>query len=169
MKTLIIVNGTMGAGKTTVCRRLAELLPANVFLDGDWCWNMHPFIVTEETKAMVLENIAFLLNQFLACSALEHIIFCWVIHQEDILRDILSRLNLSNCRVLTVSLICSEEALRLRLQKDVEAGLRTEDVIERSVARLECYRDFPSVKLDVSLISPEEAAGKIAAMVREAE
>lgn len=118
---------------------------------------------------MVLENIAFLLNQFLACSALEHIIFCWVIHQEEILRDILSRLKLSDCRVLTVSLICSEEALRLRLQKDVEAGLRTEDVIERSVARLECYRDFPSVKLDVSLISPEEAAGKIAAMVREAE
>lgn len=115
MKTLIIVNGTMGAGKTTVCRRLAELLPANVFLDGDWCWNMHPFIVTEETKAMVLENIAFLLNQFLACSALEHIIFCWVIHQEEILRDILSRLKLSDCRVLTVSLICSEEALRLRL------------------------------------------------------
>ena len=41
MKTLIIVNGTMAAGKTTVCRRLAELLPANVILDGDWCWNMH--------------------------------------------------------------------------------------------------------------------------------
>ena len=155
MKHLIIVNGTMGAGKTTVCRSLTRLLPANVFLDGDWCWDMNPFTVTEETKTMVLENIAFLLNQFLSCSSLEYVIFCWVI---------LSRLQTENCSVLTVSLICSEEALRLRLEKDVEAGLRTEDVISRSVARLDCYRDFPSVKLDVSDLTPGEAAARIAAM-----
>ena len=164
MKHLIIVNGTMGAGKTTVCRSLTRLLPANVFLDGDWCWDMNPFTVTEETKTMVLENIAFLLNQFLSCSSLEYVIFCWVIHQKEILSDILSRLQTENCSVLTVSLICSEEALRLRLEKDVEAGLRTEDVISRSVARLDCYRDFPSVMLDVSDLTPGEAAARIAAM-----
>lgn len=51
----------MGVGKTTVCRRLKVLLPNSVFLDGDWCWDMHPFQITEETKAMVLDNICHLL------------------------------------------------------------------------------------------------------------
>ena len=43
----------MGAGKTTVCQELKKLLPPCAFLDGDWCWDMEPFLVTEETKAMV--------------------------------------------------------------------------------------------------------------------
>ena len=57
MKNLIIVGGTMGVGKTATCRELQKILPRNVFLDGDWCWDMHPFVVTDETKAMVNSNI----------------------------------------------------------------------------------------------------------------
>lgn len=42
-KHCILINGTMGVGKTTVCKELMKLLPASVFLDGDWCWYSHPF------------------------------------------------------------------------------------------------------------------------------
>ena len=65
MKTLYLVGGTMGVGKTTACQELKKLLPHSVFLDGDWCWDADPFVVTEETMAMVRQNICFLLNQFL--------------------------------------------------------------------------------------------------------
>jgi ABC-type transport system involved in cytochrome c biogenesis ATPase subunit len=75
VKNLIIVGGTAGVGKTTTCRELQRILPKNVFLDGDWCWDMRPFVVTEETKAMVESNIAHLLNGFLACSEFENVIF----------------------------------------------------------------------------------------------
>ena len=80
MKTLYMIGGPMGVGKTSVCRELQRRLDRSVFLDGDWCWDSHPFQVTEETCAMVTENICFLLNQFLRCSAYDHIIFCWVMH-----------------------------------------------------------------------------------------
>ena len=53
MKNLYLIGGTMGVGKTTVCRQLKEDLPRSVFLDGDWCWDASPFQVTEETKTMV--------------------------------------------------------------------------------------------------------------------
>ena len=46
-KRLVIVNGTMGAGKTAVCQALKQLAPPCAFLDGDWCWDMNPFMVTE--------------------------------------------------------------------------------------------------------------------------
>ena len=57
MKNLYLIGGTMGVGKTTACRILKGLLPRAVFLDGDWCWDADPFVVTEETKGMVTDNI----------------------------------------------------------------------------------------------------------------
>lgn len=162
MKKLILVGGAMGVGKTTTCRLLRDELDRCVFLDGDWCWDMHPFVVNEETRRMVMENICFLLNNFLHCSAYEHIVFCWVMHQQSILDDLLSRLDLSDCEVVNLSLVCTEEALRARLQKDVETGLRTPDVIERAVARLPLYGPLKTEKLDVSALSAQQAAQAIA-------
>ncbi len=115
MKTLYLVGGPPGAGKTTSCRILAQMLQKSVFLDGDTCWDTHPFMVTEETKRMVVVNICFLLNSFIACSTIERIVFCWVMHEQSIIDDILSRLELSNVRVIPISLVCSEEALTERL------------------------------------------------------
>ena len=91
-KTIYIIGGTMGAGKTTVCQILKKKLPDCVFLDGDWCWDMDPFQVTEETKTMVLENVVFLLNRFIRCSAFKNIVFCWVLHEQGIIDGILAKL-----------------------------------------------------------------------------
>lgn len=55
----------MGVGKTAICQNMKNKLDNCVFLDGDWCWDAHPFLVTEETKKMVTDNICFLLNQFI--------------------------------------------------------------------------------------------------------
>ena len=61
MKKLIIINGTMGAGKSTVSELLLKETENSIYLDGDWCWNMNPFTVNEENIEMVLKNIIFLL------------------------------------------------------------------------------------------------------------
>lgn len=164
MKTLYFISGTMGVGKTTACEALNRKLDKSVFLDGDWCWMANPFQVTEETKKMVVENIVFLLNQFLASSAYENVVFCWVMNAEAICESILSKLRLEKVNVKRISLICSENALRERLMKDVKAGKRSADVIERSVQRLSHYEKMNTVKLDVSGISAEEAADRMIAM-----
>ena len=108
MKNLYIVGGPMGVGKTTVCQLLKRELSKAVFLDGDWCWDMDPFQVTEETKGMVMENIAFLLNRFLRCSAYENVIFCWVLHRQEIVDELLGKLDVENgaVSVRRFSLIC---------------------------------------------------------------
>lgn len=164
MKTLYLIGGPMGAGKTTVSRALQKQLDHSVFLDGDWCWDARPFLVTEETKQMVLGNIRFLLGQFLRCSAYRHVIFCWVLHEQSILDAVLGGLDLSGCAVKRVSLVCSEEELRARLQRDVDAGLRTADVIARSLARLPAYAALDTRKLDTTGLTPEQTAARIAAL-----
>lgn len=150
MKTLYLIGGTMGVGKTTVCRELKNQLPRSVFLDGDWCWDMNPFVVTEETKAMVLDNITTLLKNFLRCSAYDHVIFCWVMHQQAILDQILRRLDLTDVTVVPVSLVCSQEVLLQRLNQDVSAGLRQPDILLRSPQRLPLYDALDTHKIDTS-------------------
>jgi len=161
MKNLFLIGGTMGAGKTATCQILKQKLNNSIFLDGDWCWDMHPFQVTEETKQLVIENICFLLNNFIRCSAYENIIFCWVMHQQAIIDDILSRLDMTSCKVHSISLICSEQALRTRLEKDVAAGIRTGDVVQRSIERIPLYGKLNTCKVDESEITPEQAADSI--------
>ena len=150
MKNLYLIGGTMGVGKTAVCQQLKRVLPNSVFLDGDWCWDASPFQVTDETKAMVLDNICYLLNNFLTCSAYENIIFCWVLHEQKIIDSILEKLNTTNCTVHRVSLIVNEKNLRDRLTNDVARGIRTADVIERSVARIPLYQTLNTVKIDTN-------------------
>lgn len=148
----------MGVGKTTVCQKLKELLPDSVFLDGDWCWDMSPFKVTEETKAMVMDNICYILNNYIHCSAFNNIIFCWVMHEQRIIDDIVSALDTRECEVKLISLICGEQQLRKRLQKDIDARIRQRDILERSIARLPLYESLDTIKIDVSDISAEQTA-----------
>lgn len=68
MKTLYMIGGTVGVEKTTVCKQLKRDLQNSVFLDGGWCWDASLFQVSDETKAMVIDNICYLLNSFLKCS-----------------------------------------------------------------------------------------------------
>ena len=109
MKTLYLIGGTMGVGKTTISRQLKKDLHNSVFLDGDWCWDADPFQLTEETKEMVMRNICFLLNNFLRCTAYDNIILCWVMHEQYII-DTLFRILYA-----TVDLYAKSFLIALRL------------------------------------------------------
>ena len=150
MKTLYMIGGTMGIGKTTVCQQLKQDLPNSVFLDGDWCQDASPFQLTDETKAMVTNNICYVLNNFLKCSAYENIIFCWVMHEQSIINSILEKLDTQNCEVKCISLVADEKTLRERLAMDVERGIRSEDIIERSIARIPMYQALNTIKIDTN-------------------
>lgn len=161
-KRLILVGGPMGVGKTAACQLLKKSLPRCAFLDGDWCWDMHPLIVTDETRAMVMDNIAHLLSGFLTCSELQNIVFCWVMHEQAILDSLLSRLPIGGCAVTSISLIAPPDVLRARLQRDVEAVLRTPDVIARSLAYLPKYDALDTIKLDTGAMDAQQTAREIA-------
>ncbi len=164
MKKLYLIGGTMGVGKSTVCRELKNMLSDCVFLDGDWCWDADPFIVTDETKKMVIDNICYLLNNFLHCTAYQNIVFCWVMHEQSIINTILERLETSQCEVKTISLLADEECLHERIIHDVKDGLRKPDVWDRSVARLSLYNELNTIKIDTSHKTISEVVAEIKAL-----
>ena len=150
MKTLYLIGGTMGVGKTAVSQALKRRLKNAVCLDGDNCWDADPFQVTDETKAMVLDNFCHILNNFLRCSAYENVLFCWVMHEQSIINSILEKLDTQNCEVKCVSLVADEKTLCERLAMDVERGIRSEDIIERSIARIPMYQALGTIKIDTN-------------------
>ena len=166
MKKLIMINGTMGVGKSTVCNILLNTLEDSVYLDGDWCWNMNPFVVSEENKKMVIDNISYLLRSYLKNSGYKYIIFCWVMQEEAIFKQILDKLNGFDFEIHKVSLVCNEKALRSRLNIDVQNGIRKADVIDRSIERISFYEKMNTLKIDVSNITQKDTAKKICAMVQ---
>ena len=162
MKKLYLIGGPMGVGKTEVGQELKRKLSRSVFLDGDWCWAANPFQVTAETQKMVLENICFLLNQFIRCSAYEHIIFCWVMHEQSIIDGILRNLETTNCEIKAISLLCAADELRERLSRDIAAGRREPDVLERSLARMPLYDQLNTIKINTSGKTVGEIAEELA-------
>ena len=162
MKHLYLIGGPMGVGKTSVGRALQQRLPNCAFLDGDWCWDMKPFYVTDETKAMVMDNICHVLGNFLRCSTFDNVVFCWVMHQQSILDELVSRLPLRDVELHCISLTASRSALADRLQKDIEAGLRQPDVIGRSLDYLPLYEGLNTQKVDTTGLTIEEIIEKLA-------
>ena len=163
-KTLYLIGGPMGVGKTAVCRELNRMMSASVMLDGDWCWCADPFQVTEETKRMVLDNICHLLSNFLRCGAYENVILCWVMHERTIIDEILDRLPIEECDadVRTVSLVAHEDELCHRIEGDVRAGTRDEGAVARSLSYLPRYRDLGTELVDTTGLTPREVAARIA-------
>lgn len=165
MKRLILINGTMGVGKTATSKRLQTLLPNSVFLDGDWCWDASPFIVNDETKAMVLRNIAYLLTSFLTCSVYENVILCWVMHERRIIDAILAQLPQAGYALHIFTLVCTEEALVRRIDADIARGVRMPQDTRRCVERLPLYALMDTRKVDVSDIDAAQAAERIKALL----
>ena len=164
MKTLYLIGGTMGVGKTTVSQQLKKDLNNSVFLDGDWCWDASPFQVTDETKAMVVRNICYLLNSFIHCSAYENVIFCWVMHEQSIIDGIINELDTGNCMVKKISLTVDEMNLENRLRAEVAREIRTANVIDRSVARIPMYQALDTIKIETSNKTVREIVDEIMAL-----
>ncbi len=156
-KKLIVIHGTMGVGKTTVCKKLLTNLQNSFWLDGDWCWMMNPWIFDEENKKMVIKNITYILKNFLINSHSQYIILSWILHEKSIFDDFLKPLKHFDFNTTIVTLYCSEEELRKRLQKNKT----NPEFIEQSVKRIPLYFKINSAKIDTTLLSVDQTVDKI--------
>jgi len=162
MKNLILITGSSCVGKTTTSTQLVKLLPNCVFLDGDWCWYADPWTVTDETKRMAERNMSFLLNSFLDCSAYENVVFSWILRNDSMVDMVLSWIKDKDYNLHKFSLVCSENALKSRYQKDVDNNLRERGKLDNLLYGLRNhFNEMDTIKIDTSGITPEQAANLI--------
>ncbi len=147
----------MGVGKSTVAELLCGRLEGAVRLDGDWCWYSRPFIVNDVTKRVAIDNICHCLDNFLSCGQYKNVVFSWVMHRQDIIDGILSRLALRDVKIINVSLVCSPTVLMSRIEGDASRR-DDEGVKERAQERFSHYAELNTVKIDTSDMSPADVA-----------
>lgn len=160
-KKLIIINGVMGVGKTTICKALYKKLNNSFWLDGDNCWMMNPFVGNEENKRMVLENITYLLNNFLKNSSSEYVLFNWVIPTDLIMNDVLGRITEKDIKIYKITLMSSKDELVKRISKDIKNGVREKGNIKRSLERFDLYKSMNTMKIDTTKKSIEDIVNEI--------
>ena len=83
-------------------------------------------------------------------------------HKQFIIDSIIERLNTEQYNVKRISLMTDEATLRNRLEADVNAGIRSEDVIERGIARISKYQSLNTIKIDTVNKTIKQVAEEIA-------
>ena len=82
-------------------------------------------------------------------------------HEPGIIDQILNSIDRSACEVRVISLICREDSLRKRLTEDVQKGIRSPEIIEKSVARIDLYSKMKTEKIRTDDKTPEIIAEEI--------
>ena len=157
---VIVINGPMGVGKTTVGRLIADKHPGTAFIDGDWCMDIHPFVGNRETKAMAVDNILHMIGNYLKCSACGMVVLVWLMDDPRVLREITDGIAALGAEARNVTLVCGREQLISRWKQDRDCEWRTDEWLEVSLRSLPYFASLENA-VDTGDLTPEQVAEMI--------
>lgn len=119
---LILISGSPCVGKTAVGARLFESYDNSAYLDGDWCWCVHPFSVADKRLRNGDRSMAFVLSNYLE-SGFDYVFFTSVVLTNPKIREnILRGITATDFDTVAFTLTCSEETLKRRHDKRGDPG-----------------------------------------------
>ena len=157
---VIILNGPMGVGKTTVGKYITYRYPGTAFIDGDWCMDIHPFVGNQETKAMAVDNILHMIGNYLKCSVCGMVVLVWLMDDSWVIQRIMDGIAALKAEVKYVTLVCNKETLLKRWESDRICSWRTDKWLNVSLKSLSQFANMDNA-LDTSGLSVEQIADLI--------
>ena len=133
---VILLNGPMGVGKTTVGKHLADSYPGTAFIDGDWCMDLHPFVGSRETKEMAIDNILHMIGNYSKCSSCKRIVVVWLMDNDWVCRAMAAGICAIGLNLRSMTLMCDEAELIQRWTHDDKCDWRTDEWLKVSLASL---------------------------------
>ena len=119
---LILISGSPCVGKSAVGMRLFESYDNTAYLDGDWCWCVHPFSVADKRLRNGDRSMSFVLSNYLD-SGFEFVFFTSVVLTDAKTRGgILNGITARNYETIAFTLTCSEETLKKRHDRRGDKG-----------------------------------------------
>ena len=154
---VIVLNGPMGVGKTTVGKYIADHHPGTAFIDGDWCLDIHPFVGSRETKAMAVDNILHMIGNYQKCSACSMVVLVWLMDDPWVIQRITEGLSALQAEMKSVTLVCSRENLIARWKEDRVCEWRTDDWLNVSLKSLPGFAAMDNT-VDTTGLTVEQVA-----------
>ncbi len=114
---IIIINGSVGSGKSTVSEELAVLFEKSVMLDGDYIGLIHPFEIYDDARIEYLYKTLLLLVEFHHSNGYTDFVINYVFESPESLGNLTSRLKTIIPEIHCFWLTCSEAEQKKRILK----------------------------------------------------
>jgi len=166
MKRLLFLCGPNGIGKTTICNAILSQLSRSAYVDSDACRMMNPFVLDDETIPTIAKNIADLIENYAACSAVETILFSYGFHgrRREVFAQVMKRVEALDLHFVPFLLCCDEDENLRRMRQDGRSEQRIRTALEQS------RRAFDGVgypTLDITHLTADETAARIIRYLEE--
>jgi broad-specificity NMP kinase len=161
---IIIINGSVGVGKTSVADQLHYKFEKSVHLDGDAIGDVHPFIIYDDARISHLYRTLALLIDFHQQNGYSCFVINYVFESAESLQELLDLLTPLDKDIHTYWLTCNEEeqVKRIRARGRQEIKWELDRFIElHKIQVAAAQRGFIGKQLDTSGMSVAEIADEI--------
>ena len=161
---IIIINSSLGVGKTSVAEALFRKFDRSVHLDGDAIGDVHPFEIYDDTRVRHLYHTLELLVRFHQQNGYSHFVINYVFESPASLQELLELLQPFDSAIHTYWLTCSEaeQAKRIRARQRDELDWELKRFVElQGIQGRAAEQGFIGKKVDTTRLSVEETADQI--------
>ncbi len=161
---IIIINGSVGVGKTTVAEELHQKFDKSIHLDGDHIGNVHPFEIYDEARIDHLYRTLELLVGFHQKNGYQNFVINYVFESADSLQDLLDLLSPLEPSIHIYWLTCDEkeQAKRIQGRQSDQLDWELNRFVELHRIQTKAARQgFIGKEVDTTGLTPTEVAEKI--------
>jgi len=161
---IIIINGSLGVGKTSISEELLWKYEKTVMLDGDALGNVNPFDIYDQNRIMHLYKTIELLAKFHKDAGFDNIIINYVFESSKSLRELTELLVPIDRNIFSFWITCEEEIQKNRIVKrnrdNLEWELKRFIELQR-IQRIASQEGFIGIEIDSSNKSIDEIGNTI--------
>lgn len=114
---IIIINGSVGVGKTSVSWELQEKFDKSIMLDGDYIGAVHPFEIYDDNRIQYLYDTLLLLVKFHHTNGYNDFVLNYVFESDKQLMSLVERLKAVIPEIYCFWLTCSNEEQKNRISR----------------------------------------------------
>jgi broad-specificity NMP kinase len=167
---IIIINGSLGVGKTSVAEAIHYKFDKSVNLDGDYIGDVNPFEIYDDARIDHLYRTFAHLIAFHQENGYANFVINYVFESHTSLQELLDLLHPLDSDVHVFWLTCDREAQRERIQS--RGGYEIEWELERLIVLQEIQakaaeKGFIGTEVDTTGLSVEQVAESIWGMMDE--
>ena len=161
---IIIINGSLGVGKSSVSEELYTRFEKSVYLDGDAMGSVHPFEIYDQARVAHLYETLVLLVEFHQQHGYGNFVINYVFESAAALQALLERLRPLDAAIHTYWLTCEpqEQARRIRRRGRSDIEWELNRYVElRAIQAQAALEGFIGKELDTTGQSATQMAGEI--------